>query len=383
MAAGTTTWKSGLAALTWTHFMNDGLANFLPGILPFLAVDRHMPLPLVGSLMTALLLAQTLQPLSGLWADHLGGRRLILGGVLLTALGALLLSIFHRPLVMIIVLILTGLGNTLFHPQALSQARKLATVHPGLFMSVFLVGGELGRALSPAAAGYLVGHMGLTALSLMALPLLVSLPALFRYIPLGTSLHKARSATFHWRGHGRRAGWLIGFSSVRSATIYEIVTLSPIVWHARGGSLVSAASLVTVFIGVGIAGNLYGGYLSAKTGRRPIVWVTTVLAAVALALYIALPQAYLWLILSVLGVALFGTSSLTMLMGQDIFPDNPAMGSGVALGLANGLGALMVMPLTAMAGHTHPLAPIWCLLVLTVFSLIAVPRLPESRAWAA
>lgn len=359
--------------------MNDGLANYLPGILPFLATERHIPLAVIGSFMTALLLAQTLQPLSGLWADRLGGRRLILGGAGLTMAGAILLGLVHGAAWIIVVLILTGLGNTLFHPQALSQSRRLATANPGLLMAVFLVGGELGRAASPAVAGFLVGHFGMAALGLMAVPLIVSFPWLLRRIPGGAPARERSLVPFHWAGHGRRAAWLIVFSSVRSATIYELVTLSPIIWHARGGSLVGAASLVTVFIGVGIAGNLSGGYLSERTGRLPIVWVTTLAAILCLLLYIALPPGYMWPILAVLGIALFGTASLTMLMGQDIFPDNPAMGSGVALGLANGVGALLVLPLTALAGRFGPVVPVWCLVGMTVVSLAAIPKLPEFR----
>ncbi len=51
-----------------------------------------------------------------------------------------------------------------------------------------------------------------------------------------------------------------------------------------------------------------------------------------------------WPILGLLGIALFSTSPVTSLIGQDIFKENPGLGSGVALGLGNGVGALLLLP---------------------------------------
>ena len=42
---------------------------------------------------------------------------------------------------------------------------------------------------------------------------------------------------------------------------------------------------------------------------------------------------------------MFSTFSPTLLIGQDLFPENRALGSGIALGLSNALGAAGLLPL--------------------------------------
>lgn len=67
---------SRLFGLSWLHFLNDGSANYLPGVLPAVLLALHEKTALAGSVMAALLVGQTLQVPSGWWADRVGGRAL-------------------------------------------------------------------------------------------------------------------------------------------------------------------------------------------------------------------------------------------------------------------------------------------------------------------
>src|SRR5579872_6883100 len=69
-----------LLGMSWAHLLNDGAANYLPGILPALLVNLQQPVSMAGAFMAALILVQSLQPLSGLLADRIGGKSLILAG---------------------------------------------------------------------------------------------------------------------------------------------------------------------------------------------------------------------------------------------------------------------------------------------------------------
>ncbi|MCY0898106.1 MAG: MFS transporter [Firmicutes bacterium] len=361
--------------LTWTHFLNDGIANYLPGILPFILSERHVPVALAGAFMTALGLGQGLQPLSGWIADRLGGRLLVLGGVALSTLGAALVGWAHPVWLILLLLLFTGIGNTAFHPQALSLTRSQLGGKPGFGMSVFLVGGEIGRSLGPLAAGVVVHALGLSWLWLLALPLLITYPWVLRVVP-PLPRRTQRQAPIHFRRHAKPALALLVYTLVRSGTAYEITTLSPIIWHQRGGSLVTGAALVTVLIGVGIAGNLVGGILNDRVGKSAILYGTSALSAISLAGFVLLHGFWIWPVLGLMGIALFGSASTTMLIGQDIFKENPALGSGIALGLANGLGAIMVIPITYIAARTTDATAVWILVALTLISMPAVLGMP-------
>lgn len=360
-----------LSWMTWTHFLNDGIANYFPGVLPFILDNAHIPVALAGTLMTALGLGQGLQPVSGWIADRIGGRSLVLGGVALSTIAAALIGWAHPLWLLLCLLFFTGIGNTAFHPQALSLTRKQLGQRPGGGMAVFLVGGEIGRSLGPLAAGLVVYHWGITWIWVMAIPLAVTYPFVIRALPR----QEPRRQTFSqipFKKHIKPTTALLIYSLVRSGIIYEISTIAPIMWHQRGGSLVTGASLITVFIGVGIVGNLLGGTLDHRLGKRSLLLASSGLTALTLLAFIESQGFWEWPVLGLMGIALFGTLTTTMLVGQDIFSENPALGSGIALGLANALGAILAFPLTYIAGRVGDGTTVWMLIVLT---LIAMPSI--------
>ncbi len=358
-------------ALIWAHLNNDALANYLPGILPLIAVERHVPLFLLTSLVTILMFGQMVQPLSGLLADRIGGRWLAIGGPLLSVVGVTFVSLSPTYPGMATGLFLAGIGSTLFHPQAMAVTRSLSGKRPGFTMSLFMVGGEFGRAIGPLVATLLATAFGLAHLWLVGVLVIVTWPWLLRVVP---SLPKrtAKQAPVQFRRHFKPALALVAFAGLRAGAISTVTTLMPILWHGSGGSLVLGASLVTTMIGIGIVGNLAGGLLRDRLGSSVVLWGSSVAGLVLLAL---LPLAHglaFWPILALLGIALFSTSPVTSLIGQDIFKENPGLGSGVALGLGNGVGAILLLPIGFAAAHvsiTFGLALGALLLVLAFFSI--------------
>ncbi len=361
-------------AMVWSHLNNDALANYLPGILPAIAVARHIPLLLLGSLVTALTLGQALQPLAGMWSDRIGGRRLVLAGILLAALATF--GVSYAPTYPLLAgsLFLTGLGSTIYHPQALAVTRTLGQGRAGVSMSGFLVGGEAGRALGPLAAGLVVALAGLTHLWLLAVPLLLTWLWLRAEVP-SLPRRQGPSPKIDWSRHARPATSLLLFTTLRAASVAALVTFVPLIYRAEGGSLVAGASLVTTLIGVGVAGNLAGGAVRDRLGAAPVLWASTALAILAAAALTQASGAWMWVVLAVLGIAVFSTGPITILLGQDIFTENPALGSGIALGLGNGLGALALLPLSYLAQSAGLGAGLWAVVVLGALSMLAVPAL--------
>lgn len=330
-----------LLSLSWLHFLNDGAANFLPGILPLLLVSMHRSAALAGTLMAALLIGQGLQPLFGYWADRLGGRRLITIGFLGTAIGMAGVGLATHFVPLMLALALIGVANAAFHPQALAAARSLErTRHrKGTAVSVFLVGGELGRGLSPWLATLVVAGLGLAHLWVLALVSLASLVMFYPAIPM-LPPRPRHAAPLTLRGKAAPLAALIGFAGLRSLVTYAVVTFLPLLWYASGGSITTGALLIAVIIVAGIAGNLSGPPLARRYGRRRLLTGALLVSALALALVIVMPWRVDWGLLALLGVGLFAPLAVTVVIGQDIFPENRSLGAGLALGMANGLGAL-------------------------------------------
>src|SRR5690625_2710697 len=120
-----------LLGMAWAHFLNDGVANYLPGVLPAILVSMHLSLNYAGLLMAALLVGQGMQPLVGLVADHIGGRAFVFAGLIGTTLGGALVGLVPDQWSLIGVLIGIGLCNALFHPQALVGVRSIGGARHG------------------------------------------------------------------------------------------------------------------------------------------------------------------------------------------------------------------------------------------------------------
>lgn len=365
-----------LLGLSWAHLLNDGASNYLPGVLPAVLVTLGEPVRMAGVLVTALVIGQALQPVTGWLADRLGGRSLVLLGLFATSAGGGLLGLAHATWLLIVLLLVVGIGNSFFHPQALAGVRSMLAGQQGLLTSVFLVGGELGRGLWPTVASLIVSHAGLENLWIIALPGLATVPFLLRAVPALPSKppSKPRQDTaVRLREHARPVLLLVGYQGIRTVTIYSFVTFIPILWHARGGGLVTGASIITTMTVVGIVGNLAGGHLTDRVGRRPVLVVSALASAVLIVPVAYLGGVWVWIIAGLLGIALFLTASTTVLLGQDIFPENRSMGSGIALGFANGLGALLVFIVGLGLGE-HVVTVFWVLAGLGVASaLLTLP----------
>lgn len=366
-----------LLALSWSHLLNDGASNYLPGVLPAVLVSLHEPVRMAGVLTAALIAGQALQPATGWLADRLGGRYLSALGLMMSSLGGGLIGVAHSTPALVALLLLIGTGGAFFHPQALAGIRSMRAGKQGLRTSVFLVGGELGRGIWPTAASIVVEHVGLGGLWIVGLPGVLSVPALFRATP---KLPRAPEGQprIHWRRHARPMTLLMGYQCTRALTTYTLVTFIPIQWHLRGGSLVGGSSIITTLLVVGVLGNLAGGHLADRLGRLPVLMTSAIATGVLIFPATYLTGVWIWIAVAPLGIAMFLTSAPAILLGQDIFPENRSMGSGIALGLGNGIGAALVLLIGLLVSGNQVVVVFWVVAALSLVSAALIPLFPAS-----
>lgn len=337
-----------LGRLSWLHFLNDGAANYLPGILPALLIELHVDVRFAGFIMSALLFGQSLQVFSGWFADHVGGRWMMVLGLLGSSVGAALIGWADQIAWLIPALLALGLSNALFHPQALACAHQASGSRPGFGMALFLIGGELGRGLWPLIGSVVVMYLGLGWLWLLGLPALLTLALTGRSLPRQRQRH-GDAGPIRWREHLGPVSALVAFSLLRALLIFGVVTYVPLIWHAHGHSLTHGAGAIAVMLVAGIIGNIGSGHLADRLGPRAILVVSSLASAVLLLLFAHGQGAWLWVLLSLLGVALFASLPLGIVIGQDLFPENRSLGSGIAFGLSNGLAAVALIGLGPIA----------------------------------
>lgn len=371
-----------LGGLAWLHFVNDGGANFLPGVLPAVLVSIGKPASLAGTLMFVLVAGQALQPVTGLVGRRLGGRKLMWAGVIGVPVGAGLVGVAPNLGWLIVVLVAIGIANACFHPQAVAAARAFSGRSGNFGLAVMMLGGEIGRGVWPLAASAAVVLGSLVSLWVPAVIGLVTVPFIYRLLPpRQTQLNEWR---IKLRGRMGPTGLLLAYVALRGLVVTGATVYLPILWEARGGGLVAGAALVTLMLIAGIIGTLYGGHLADRIGRRPVLiggglWMVGAMVLVSWANAPAL-----WAGAALFGIGAFATFPLTTAIGQDIFPENRPFGTGVALGLGNAIGAGLV----ALAGLSVGVITVTELFrILTAVALLALPfamilpcsRHPEAR----
>lgn len=362
-----------LLGMGFGHFANDGAANFLPGVLPAILAASQLPVSWAGGLMTAVLVGQGLQPVVGLLGDRIGGRSLSVFGLLGSSIGAGLVGLVSSPAALLAVLALIGVSNSLFHPQAVAGVRRLASERQGLAMSTFLVGGELGRGIWPVLATLCIAVAGLHGLVILALPGLVGCVFLWRSAP-ALPRRSRDAARIDWGKHIGPVLTLVAFCGLRSFATFAAVTLLPFLWSEHGGGATAGASLIAVLTVVGVVGNLGGGWLVEYWGARRIMYGSMLLGAFSAAGIALTSGDWVWPLAALMGIGLFATLPLTVLLAQDILPENPSFGSGLTLGLANALAALAVTGVGPMIELVGPAETFWLAAAAGLAACLFVPR---------
>lgn len=367
---------SKLLGLSWIHFLNDGSANYLPGVLPAILFSLGEPVSMAGAIMSALLIGQAFQPIMGWLADKIGGRILLFIGLISSTIGGSLLGFANNVFVLIGLLFLIGIGSAIFHPQALATVRHIIKQRHGISLSFFMVGGELGRGVWPFLASLLVFHLGKEYLWLAIFPLIITLPFMMSWAP---SLPKRERSNnpLNMKEKLPSVILLIGFASTRSLLTFGIITYFPILWNLQGGSLIGGASILTVFLVVGVIGNLGGGEISDHIGRRAVLVTSVGLAAILVPTLLYLHGVFLWVVAGILGILVYSSSPVNILIGQDIFPENRSLGSGLAAGLSNGLAALMVFLVGTRVNESNLSNVFWILAGVGIISLIFALLIPK------
>lgn len=340
--------KAPLSSLAWLHFLNDGAANYLPGILPAILIGLQLDVSLAGLVMTALVFGQALQPVTGWLADRYGGKRFVVIGVLCTSLGAALLPLLPSAWMLWPVLLIMGATNAVFHPQAMAGTRLVGGSRQGFAMSIYLAGGEVGRGIWPVFASLVVVNFGLDWIWLLTLPAFFSIPLLWNTLPIQPRAQRD-ALSIDWGKHLAPASKLVAFCFLRALAIFGLTTFLPIYWHQHGGSLVAGAATISTLLVVGVIGNIGGGHLADRIGRRPVLLFAGFGSTLCLAAFLVVSGPARWVFLGLLGITLFSSLALGVNIAQDIFSENPSFGAGVAIGLCNGAAALALSALGVVA----------------------------------
>ncbi len=374
-----------IAGMTLAHFVNDAYGQYLAIILPLLAVPLGFDVGRASIIVTAYTITSSIiQPLLGHVADRYTTRLISVVGLAATAVGGALLGVAPSFLVLVLFAILAGLGTAMYHPQAAAMVVASAGRRKSTLMSVYLVGGSVGFALSPKIV-QTVTDRDIHATPYLMLPGLLMALALLLFAPRNWAPARSSGETPSLlgvlRAHRRILTLLLGVVVLRSWTQLSVSTFLPFYYkhlyadahHASN----HAANVITVFSLTGAFGGLLGGFLADRFAPKPVIVLSLIAAGPLLLALPHLDGAPLYLVAAGSGILLLSSWNVLTVRGQTLLPQNVGMASGLMLGFSIGLGGLGAIPL-GFIGDQVGLLPIlvFCALLAPLAGLLAL-RLPD------
>jgi MFS transporter, FSR family, fosmidomycin resistance protein len=349
--------KNTITGLAAAHMITDIYMPVLPAILPLLIARNGYSYLAAGLLVTAYNLTSSFtQPVIGWLSDTRGLTISISISLLISAVFVALMGVAKDYWLIMAFAIIAALGHACFHPTALSIVSRLCTRdNRGRITSYFVVGGNIGYAIGPVLAGALVWWLGLPGLLFLIFPAIAMFFALKILLPGGIAAAKEAHAVPEAMTGEVPPKWpfvvLMAASVLRAWAVFASLTFLPMYLVSQGYDLMTASLILTLMLLSGVAGQVAGGRISDRFGRKEFMVFGLAGAIPFFCLFLVTTGIPAIIALLCFGFCLWATFAVAVAMGHELLPQNVGLASGMMLGLAIGFGGLGVAVSGLIADH--------------------------------
>lgn len=377
-----------LICLTILHGVVDTYAMLSEPLWPRLTVELQLTPWSQWLLLTVAMMAVNFsQPLFGYFRDRWNTTAILWIGPLVGVICLPLMGAVTDTALLCLALTAGMMGIGSFHPEAVIASGTILPEHRTRGISIFLLGGTLGLGLGPLIGGYCVQTWGLGSLPLLIIPgvVLVILLELggrpgYPIRPHATVVARVPLKTF-LQQHGCQAGLLLLVSTCRvlpAVGIPKAIAFTLAQQQIDSGIIGVTQS---VFLSAGSIGMLWlAGKFRHGTERRHLIIDPLIAAPLIIGLACCYRQYTATVVLLALsGLILNGTTAAMISYGHQLFPDSKGIASSLTMGLAWGLGGIVVAILTTLTSQAnHPEWMYWMfipsLLASSAFALLLPAR---------
>jgi FSR family fosmidomycin resistance protein-like MFS transporter len=354
-----------LAAISFSHMLNDLIQSLIPSIYPILKTRFELSFAQVGLItLTFQLTASLLQPVVGLYTDRRPLPYSLVIGMGSTMCGVLLLSQAPNFPTVLVAAALVGSGSSVFHPESSRVARLASGGRHGLAQSLFQVGGNVGSSLGPLMAAFIVVPHGQASVAWFSIAALLAIMVLWNvgrwYAAHLSARRKAKASVSSNRGPDLRRGQVIG-----AVAILLVLIFSKYIYTASLNSYftfyliekfhlsVQSAQLhLFVYLGAFALGTLAGGPLGDRVGRKYVIWFS-ILGVLPFTLILPFANLFWTGVLVVpIGLILSSAFSAILVYAQELMPGRVGTVAGLFFGFAFGVGGLGAAALGRLADWT-------------------------------
>jgi FSR family fosmidomycin resistance protein-like MFS transporter len=405
-----------LIVLSLGHSLVDLYGGALLMLLPVLQSQFGLSYAAVGVVaMLFNLTSSMLQPLFGVVSDRVNCLWLMPLGCILAA-GMALVGYSGDVRWILACVLLCGIGSAAYHPEGAKQTYLIGGSRKSTAQAIYTVGGNLGYAIGPASATLLLALAGMKGMIWLVAPALLTTVLIVTRLPLITRLGRYGAGGFlpSRRGAapagssgvacsgcdqegdrsrrepvGKGAAtdhppWgvivvLVLIVTVRSLIYMGVTTFVPMYYinYLKDGNIY-AGFILTSFLMAGVLGSAVAGPLADRFGNKAMLALSFVLCMPPLWLQLYTSGTVSILMAALSGFALISSMGITVVLAQQVVPNNVGLASGLMIGLGSGFAALVTPLYGALAdawGLPLVLKLNSILPVLALLLIIALPRL--------
>ncbi len=338
-----------ISLITIGHSVSHFNQLVMPPLFLLMRDDMGLSFTELGLLMTMMyVVSAAMQTPSGFLVDRIGGRKVLIGGLLLQCTGVLLIGLAPNYWLMALAAMLSGAGNAVFHPAdyAILNAR-VSSPRLGHAFSIHGMGGSIGWAIAPFLVLGMAGPLGWRGALLGAALLGFLVTALIiAQKDIDTHVHRRPAAD---SAAGTATGTASDVASSAAApgwkvllTLAVVMSFLFLMFNAAGvialqsflipasmqlfemPQILAASALTAFFVGSG-TGMVAGGFVVSRTQRHGLVCAAALVIAASLVAFLGtamLPASTLPMMMGLCGFSLGVVSPLRDMIIRDIAPDN-------------------------------------------------------------
>jgi MFS transporter, FSR family, fosmidomycin resistance protein len=290
---------------SYMHLSHDLTTGLLAALLPFIRQDLGLNYLQSGFLVSAFSLTAGFSQLLGGWlSDRISKRNAIsigLGGVGLSSVAIVFAPSYE---VLLVVLVALGVFSGFYHPSSISAlSSHFEPQQRGRVVALHMLGGSLGFGLGPVLGAVIASALNWHwAYVILGLPALVAAGMAFAQLKLEPVKTAQEFDTPQAAGQkSRGALWQVfrpAFAILAISIAMQLATgpimsfVSLFLIDVHHLSEAGASMWVTIIRLGGLAGNLVGGWLTDRWGRRNTIFLTLILFGPVVLILTILPSSF-------------------------------------------------------------------------------------------
>ena len=378
-----------LGLISTGHFMSHFYSLSLPPLFPLLKEAFGVSYTELGMMMAAMAGASAVSQVPvGFLVDRLGARPVLTAGLVIISLGLALVGLAPSFAVVVVVVTLTAVGNSVFHPADYAILNSSITpARMGRAFSIHTFAGHLGSAAAPATMILLSAAFGwraaLVAAGIFGLLVMAALATQWNSLH-DNAVPKKKKKESAAAAEASTSGLKLLFSKpillfflffgtlsftstgLQAFSVSALVTLHDM-------PVASASAALTAFLLCSAGGILLGGEISDRTTRHELIaavaFIMTAILAVVIA-WVNLPLLPLIAAMVIMGLGQGVVRPVRDMMLRAAAPSGSVgkVFGFVSAGIATG-SALAPIPFGWLLDTGRPE---WVFYLIAIFMLIAL-----------